>query len=233
MDNPAVASKSEAAILARALVDLRDRQIQKARIQFGNRLAAIENGMDETPYRAYIERWFNRFGEIEADLDQSISDLAEDFPIIERMTRVKGVGKTLAMKTAVMIDIRRADTISSLWRYAGYAVIDGQRERPTKGEKLHYNSRLKTTCYLIGSSFLKSSSPYRVIYDNAKEHYQETHPDWTKLHIHNASMRKMIKIWLAHLWIVWREMEGLPVTQPWIADESSHHRIYEPEEFGW
>jgi hypothetical protein len=233
MEKTALNTRNEAAILARALVDLRDRQIQKARIQFGNRLAAIENGMDESPYRHYIESWYKRFEEIEKDLDQSIADLAEDFPIVERMTRVKGVGKTLAMKVAVMIDIRKADTISALWRYAGYAVIDGQREKPTKGEKLHYNARLKTACYLVGSSFLKSNSPYRRIYDDAKEYYQANRPDWTKAHVHNAAMRKMIKIWLAHLWQVWREMEGLPVTQLWIADKSPHHRIMMPEEFGW
>jgi hypothetical protein len=226
-------AKNHVAVLARALVDLRDRQIQKARIQFGNRLTAIENGADESPYRSYLKKWYSRFDEIEKELDKSIADLSEDFPIIARMTRVKGVGKTLAMKVAVMIDIQRADTISALWRYAGYAVVDGEREKPRKGEKLHYNARLKSTCYLIGSSFLKSNSPYRRIYDEAKVYYQANRPDWTKAHVHNASMRKMIKIWLAHLWMVWREMEGLPVTQPWIADESPHHRIMKPEEFGW
>ncbi len=224
---------SSLAVLARSLVDLRDRVIQKARIQFSNRLSAIERGTDESEYKAYIERWYQKFAEIEKDLDDSLKDLADDMPIVERMTRVKGVGKTLAMKVAVMIDIQRADTISSLWRYAGYGVMDGKAEKPVAGEKLHYNKRLKTACYLVGTSFLRSNSPYRRIYDSAREEYASKHPDWTPAHQHNAAMRKMIKVWLAHLWQVWREMEGLPVTQPWIADESPHHRIMTPEEFGW
>jgi hypothetical protein len=80
---------------------------------------------------------------------------------------------------------------------------------------------------------LRHNQQYRQIYENAKEYYQASYPDWTKAHIHNASMRKMIKLWLAHLWMVWRSFEGLPVTQPWIAGENGHHRIYMPEEFGW
>jgi len=101
-------TKSDVKLLARALVDLRDRVIQKARIQFGNRLAALENGSDESPYRYYLQKWYERFAEIEKDLDASIADIAGDFPIVERMTNVKGVGKTLALKVVAMIDIERA-----------------------------------------------------------------------------------------------------------------------------
>lgn len=225
---------NDAGMFARSLIDLRDQVIQKARIQFNNRLSAIERGKDDSEYVTYIKNWYQRFRDMEKDLDESIEDLASDIPIIERMIKVKGVGKTLSMKVATMINIQEADTISSLWRYAGYGVTkDGKAEKPVSGERLHYNKRLKTACYLIGSSFLKSHSPYRRIYDEARQYYEINRPDWTKAHKHNAAMRKMIKIWLSHLWMVWREMEGLPVTQPWIADESPHHRIMRPEEFGW
>jgi len=224
---------TDASIIARALVDLRDRVIQKVRIQFSNRLSSIERGADTSTYKSYIEKWFTKFLEFEKDLDDSLSDIAEDFPIVERMCNVKGVGKMLAMKVVVMIDIEKANTISALWRYAGYGVVNGEREKPVKGEKLHYNKRLKSTCYLVGASFIKSNSPYRRIYDEAKEYYQSNRPGWTKAHIHNAAMRKMIKVWLSHLWMVWREMEELPVSEPWIAAESNHHNIYRPEEFGW
>lgn len=219
-------------IMARALVDLRDCTIQKARIQFSNRIRAIEHQQDDGTYKYYIETWQKKFAEIEKDVDASLSDLAEDMPIVEKMIRVKGVGKILAIKAAAMIDIQRASTISALWKYAGYGVQNGQCERPRKGEKLHYNKRLKTTCYLIGISFLRSNSPYRQIYDEARRYYRENRPDWTKAHQHNAAMRKMIKIWLAHLWLMWREMEGLPVREPYIAADP-HHLIIPPEEMGW
>jgi hypothetical protein len=142
------------------------------------------------------------------------------------------VGDILAAKVISMIDIQRADTVSALWRYAGYGVVNGEREKPTKGEALHYNKRLKTTCYLIGSSFLRSNSPYRQIYDSSKEYY-ETNRDWTKLHRHHAAMRKMIKVWLSHLWEVWRTLEGLPVRNIYAEDKLGHNHYISPQDYGW
>lgn len=218
-------------MILRALIDLRDVTIQKARIQFSNRIDAIERGNDNGTYRHYIERILQKFEELEEDITASLCDFYDEMPIVERMIKVKGVGKVLGLKVASMIDIRRADTVSALWRYAGYGVVDGKAERPRKGEKLHYNKRLKTTCYLIGQSFLRSNSPYRRIYDVEKAKY-ESREGWTKMHSHLAAMRKMIKLWLSHLWLVWREMEGLPTSAPYIAADP-HHTIIEPWEMGW
>ena len=138
-----------------------------------------------------------------------------------------------AAKIISMIDIERAPHVSSLWRYAGYAVFDGEREKPTKGEKLHYNKRLKTACYLLGGSFLKSNSPYRKEYDSAREYYDANRPEWTKAHCHQAAMRKMIKLFLQHYWVVARTLEGLPVTMPYVHDKLGHAHYYPPQDYGW
>ncbi len=221
--------------LLRTLVDLRDRQIQKARIQFGNRLSAIERGDDESDdrQRSVLERYHKRFQDIEKELDADIKEQVAEHPIYEQVSAVKGIGPGLAAKLIAMIDIERAPTISSLWRFAGYAVINGERERPTKGEKLHYNKRLKTTCYLVATAFLRANSPYRRVYDEAKAYYEANRPDWTKGHRHNAANRKMIKVFLSHLWLRWRLLEGLPVSNPYVHDIMKHGSLYAPEEFGW
>jgi hypothetical protein len=218
-------------VIARALVDLRDRVIQKSRIAFNNRLSAMEN-TDDATHADLIETWYDRFAALERDLDRDIARLADDMPIVDRMIAVKGVGKTLAVKVVAMIDITRADTVSALWKFAGYGVSDGHRDQLKKGQTAPYNTRLKTTCYLVGSSFLKTGSPYRRIYDDARAYYAANRPEWTDGHQHAAAMRKMIKIWLSHLWAIWREMEGLPVTEPYITD-GTKHRYIAPEEFGW
>lgn len=44
-------------------------------------------------------------------------------------------------------------------------------------------------------------------------------------HLHARAMRKTVKIFLSHLWQVWRESEGLSVSQPWIADIGGHSNI--------
>jgi transposase len=220
----------------RALVDLRDKQIQKARIQFGNRLGAIERQDDNTTDRQQqiVERWLNRFSQLESELDQDIEAAAGEYRIYPYVTEIRGIGPLLAAKLIAMIDIERASTPSALWKYAGYAVDqNGERDRLHKGEKSPYNTRLKTTCYLIGTSMLRCNSPYRRVYDAAKERYQATRPDWNKARIDMASRRKMIKVFLVHLWLVWRELEGLPTRTPYVQEHMGHTHIIQPEEMGW
>jgi len=217
----------------RSIVDLRE-GLQDLRIGFGNRIFAIVNGADisSDESKKLYERWYERFLALEKEVDSDIREMAGQYEIIEVMTGVKGVGKLLAAKVAAMIDIHKANTVSALWRYCGYAVIDGSRERPVKGEKLHYNWKLKTTCYLVGTSFLKCNSPYRLIYDQARTEYANK-TEWTKGHAHNAAMRKMIKHWLSHLWVVWREMEGLPTRPVYVDEKLGHTHISRPEDYGW
>ena len=225
----------EAAAL-RALVDLRDLQLQKARIQFGNRLRAISAGEDAAVHeqREIVARYYRAFDELERLVTRDIEVLVRRYPIYHEVARVRGVGPTLAAKTVALIgDIGRFDTVSKLWRFAGYAVVEGKAERRRAGEKAHYCGRLKVTCYLLGTSFLRLGSPYREVYDRAKERYAQTHPEWTPLHRHRAAQRVMVKIFLSHLWERWRLLEGLPVRNHYAADYLGHPTTLRPEQFGW
>lgn len=217
----------------RDLVDLRDRVLQKNRIAFSNRKAAayLEGKSDNV--KMFYSRWTQYFQDLENEADLDIKNATDELEIIQIMSSVRGVGPMLAAKVISMIDIQRATTISSLWKYAGYGVTDGVRDKPTKGLRLSYNKRLKATCYLVGTSFLKCCSPYRKIYDSAREYYEASRPEWTKAHQHNAAMRKMIKHWLAHLWLVWRELEGLPTESPYVVAYLKHEHVSKPEEYGW
>ncbi len=218
----------------RTLVDLRT-AIQRDRIAFGNRLKAIERGADQAGEREIdiYHRYHERFTDLEADVTADLRDLAGDSQIIQRMCEVKGISFTLAAKVVSLIDIERANNVSSLWRYAGYSVVDGKRERMHKGEKSHYNRRLKTACFQVAQSFIISGSPYRRIYDEAKEYYVNNRPDWTKTHRHLAAMGKCVKIFLSHLWIEWRKLEGLPTNQPYVFDQLKHVDYITPQEMGW
>lgn len=218
----------------RVLVDLYS-TFQKQRIAFGNRISAIERGADTANVAtlAKLQAYYERFSDLERQAADDIKDISDDYPIIAEMAKVKGVGGLLAAKIVSMIDITRSNTVSQLWMYAGYGVKDGERLRPTKGEKLCYNKRLKTTCFLVAQSFLRTGSPYREVYDSAKAYYQANRPDWTKHHIHLASMRKMTKMWLSHLWEVWRQMEGLETRELYVVEKLGHEGIRKPQEFGW
>lgn len=220
--------------LLRALVDHRE-TLQRERIKWSNRVNAVANGADEVNPQdmALAQKWAEIYVKLEHAADLEIGRVVKQHPMMEQLRAVRGVGPTLGAKLLAMIDISRSETASQLWRYCGYAVIDGQRERPTKGERLHYNARLKTTLYLVATSFLRGGSPYRRVYDSAKQYYQANRPDWTPMHIHNASMRKMIKVFLVHLWERWRALEGLDCRPLYVHEKLGHTTVFTPEEFGW
>ena len=96
--------------LLRTLVDTRDRQIQKARIQFGNRINAIERGADESSGQQaeILERYYAQFRLIEDQLDKDIAEMVAEEPVYDYVSAVKGIGPGLAAKLIAMIDIERA-----------------------------------------------------------------------------------------------------------------------------
>ncbi len=48
---------------------------------------------------------------------------------------------------------------------------------------------------------------------------------YTDAHIHNRAWRKMIKAFLAELWLTWREYEGLPVSDPFVDGVIDSHDL--------
>jgi len=103
-------------------------------------------------------------------------------------------------------------------------------DRKVKGFLLPYNSRLKHIIHIVAQSLLKSNSPYREIYDDAIASYS---PGLRRIVRHMRAMRKMKKIWLSHLWEVWRRLEGLPVRKAWIFEHGGHQDYLDPQAFGW
>jgi len=49
-------------------------------------------------------------------------------------------------------------------------------------------------------------------------------------HLDAMAVRKMIKMFLACLWLVWREAEGLPVTAPYAIEKLGHSKLISPWE---
>jgi hypothetical protein len=233
------------------------------------------------------------------DLDARICELnkmmieegQETGRVWDWLTSIKGLkAGGLAAQLIAQID-QPPETISKLWRFAGWAVIDGQAERNQRGEKSHYNRQLKSICWLIVDQFIKHQTPvYADIYYEEKERQRKIHPEtlcrectdlavrtnrskmelravveldeleplallldeltsqddkygvrWEDCpskkshhrlyndgHVHNRAIRKTAKIFLQHLWLVWREAEGLPVSKPWVEQFGGHVDIIPP-----
>lgn|GEM_PF-2900230 len=198
-------------------------------------------------YETANDKYFDAFASLEAEALRDFETELEHYAVYPWLQSVKGIGPSYAAKLLAEIDIKRADTVSALWRFAGFAVTgDGRRERPTKGVRLPYSKTLKSTCFLIACQFLKTKvSPYRDVYDRVKSRYECQHPDpdpkncaqckaaktdkdvrcrthWTKGHRHMAALRATAKMFLSHLWVEYRKAEGLTVSQPWVVQHGGH-----------
>lgn len=134
------------------------------------------------------------------------------------------------------IELKDFNKISSWWKYMGRHVVkndDGVGGMPKrkKGEKSDWSTVGRTVGFHIGESFVKTGGKYRAFYDRAKEEYQGFYPDKTDMHRHNLAKNKMIKLFLSHLWQVARELDGLPVTEPYAIQHLGHAGIIKP--FYW
>lgn len=120
--------------------------------------------------------------------------------------------------------ITRAD-----WCTNCQKVTAGRGERRVKGEKLAYNNILKKTSYLIGRQFIMQAvQPYEGLYRKWREEADLRHPDWPPGRRDNLARRKMIKLFLEHLWRRWREAEGLPTREPYVASMPGHAAYLPP-----
>ena len=63
---------------------------------------------------------------------------------------------------------------------------------------------------------------------NPKDKSKRALVDYTDGHLHKMAKRKMVKVLLAHIWLVWRTMEGLPTESPWIIGREGHSHIIPP-----
>lgn len=182
-------------------------------------------------------------------------------PIWDWLVSIHGIGPHTAAKLLALIDDpANFDTVSKLWRFCGYAVIDGEIDKPTKGQKLPYNRRLKSELHVMMENFVRANTPlYKEILDEEKERQRRLYPNpvcrkcggigqqkgkkwvcpeckatgrelnFTPDHIQNRAYRKTIKVFLSHLWIMWRQYEGLPISEPYaIAHLPEHTHMIEP-----
>lgn len=220
--------------------------LRRLRIQSDNRTSSIQKGKSVMDYE--LETLFQEalnMDKVEAMLLKTMKNFGNSVgPAWDWVNGIKGMGEsTSAQLFALIDDIGKFDTVSKLWRYAGMAVIEGEAERTTRGEKSHFNRDLKTLLLgVVADNFVKQQTPiYIDIYYAEKERQRRLHPepeqasgkklwskDYTPMHIDRMARRKMMKIFLQHLWLKWREFEGLPVSDPYAHAILGHSHKIDP-----
>jgi hypothetical protein len=174
---------------------------------------------------------------------KDLTNFVKKFPIYtEFLSKIKGCGPAMSAILIAKLNPYAAKHTSSFWKYAGLDVINGEGRTAKKRHQIveRYITKDKHIAYrmsltfcpflkakLLGvlmDSFIKcgrDSSKYNTIYYDIKERYHNDpkHSSKSDGHIHKMSKRYAIKIFLADLWVAMREMEGLPVSNPYAEDK--------------
>lgn len=97
---------------------------------------------------------------MEKALKRPLEDYAKSSVAGEWAISQYGIGPVLAAGLSAHIDITKAPTAGSVWRYAG---LD-PTQTWEKGQKRPFNAELKTLCWKIGQSFMKFSGKHECFY---------------------------------------------------------------------
>lgn len=181
----------------------------------------------------------NRLNTLELDISKEIKRQVQTYDIYNKWLKdVTGISHILGAGLIAWIgDIDRFDTISKLWAYSGLGVFDGKIQQRKRGEKSNWNNKLKVHAWKISDSFVRTKGFYRELYDKYKAYELTKNPEpieidgkknYTAMHIHMRAKRKTVKVFMSHLWVRWRELEGLPVTKPYCEAYLGHKTLPVP-----
>lgn len=217
--------------------------IEKRRVATQVRLSHLEAQGKKDPESMEL---LKRLTDLEAYMDGRIAGLIEQHPVWPWASQVKGVGRENLAKIVGLVDINKADTVSSLWQFAGYGLNNGKAPKREAGQKLAYNATLRSMCWRLAGSLMKVGGSFYDYYLKEKEKYaarfrkegrkivasaklpskngKRYEPEGmiSEGHVHNMALRKMIKLFLACLWVSWREGLGLPTRPPYPIEKLGH-----------
>lgn len=153
---------------------------------------------------------------------------------------VVGCGPLMAAVCLSSFNPYEARHVSSFWGYAGLdVVVDKKTGLPrarnrsdvetktivdlegvvTERAGLWYNPMVKSKLLsVLGGSFLKARrGKYCDAFYDYRSRLQNRvgSEDFTPSHIAKMSIRYSVKLFLADMWVAWRTLEGLPVTEPY------------------
>lgn len=131
------------------------------------------------------------------------------------------------------LEYRDFPTISKWWAFMGRHTVDGTMPKRKKGVLSNWSTVGRTVGYHAGEMFnrQKDDHLYKALLNMRKAKKAKAHPEWSKGHVHNAAKNEVIKIFLAHWWVVSREIEGKPISEPYAGALMGHTNIIAP--FYW
>ena len=168
-----------------------------------------------------------------------LANIMVRFATVDSLKECDELQQEYAMKTKdkaylvpEMRGIKEFPTISKLWAFSGMHVVDGKAPKRKRGAKINWNPKMRVLCWKLGKSFVMVGDFYKSLYRQFKEAYMQREDlkkgkGW-KGHIDMMARRKTVKVFLQHLWLKWRQLEGLEVTQPYAINKLGHKSYISP-----
>ncbi|MFA5053820.1 MAG: hypothetical protein WC565_07165 [Parcubacteria group bacterium] len=186
----------------------------------------------------------------ERKIVKAIEKELKSYKVWDWLSQIKGIGVATGGGLVGLIakyGIENIRQVSSLWHLFGLHVVEGKAPRRTKGEEVSYVPEAKTLVLgVIADCFIKQRSPvYRDIYDQEKARqleieypegelaskflgYKKSDTHLSLNHAHRRAIRKMMKIFVQHVWLAWRTCEGLETRPLYCHEYLGHEHFIEP-----
>ena len=153
--------------------------IQKLRIQVGNRISAIErdaaaHGLSAALWTQPHEATLKNLETQERSLNGQLERLVKQKHFMAAwIDACPGLGFAgFARIVGVTGDFRRFATVSKVWKYMGLHTEDGQAPRRQRGAKLGYAPQGRVVARQIAESIVKlGRGRYRELYDRKRLEY--------------------------------------------------------------
>ncbi len=150
---------------ARYLVDYYY-QIQNDRIRAKNRLRAFSEGKEPHETITWLS---DNTAYLEKQIAAALLAYAKADFVGKWALSVIGIGGVLSAGLLAHIDINKANTVGHIYSFAGIAP-NGKEWK--KGEQRPFNADLKTLCWKIGESFVKTSNNKNDFYGKVYQHHK-------------------------------------------------------------
>lgn len=223
--------------------------LQENRIAFAAQARELQKSDSPSELVEFLS--FN-LGLMEKSLKDPLQHYAQNSVVGTWALSQYGIGPVLAAGLMAHIDISKAPTAGSVWRYAG---LD-PTQKWEKGQKRPYNAELKTLCWKIGQSFMKFSGKNECFYgqlykqDKARRFTKNEAGDYSEFaekilteknfkknktrttlesgklsdaQIDAQARRFAVKIFLSHYHAVaYQDYHGEPAPRPYIIAHGDH-----------
>jgi hypothetical protein len=166
----------------------------------------VSEGNDPVLARLYRGSW-----EAEQHYRRQLVEHVKQHGVADWLLGIRDLPLVDVARLILQLDVRRAQTVSAFWRYCGMA------PREVQGGGDTYSQRAGRLCGQIGLALTRGDGAYARYFAAELAKLEHFRPEIAVQQREERTRRKTVKLFLRHLWLVWRQAEGLAVTTP--ADE--------------